>query len=89
MAQLIRGTLLPGLHQERLLFMDKFGKPFLVYLDFSQAANRADTISSTIAIMNTAETQTSNYAVAAGVDLTAQIAAGTAAIAAALADQNS
>ena len=85
MAQLIRGTPLPADHRERLLFMDIFGKRFEVYLDFSQAAMRQATIDSTIADLNTAETQVTTYCAAANLDLTQQLADGASAIAAELA----
>lgn len=88
MAQLIGGTLLVSHQQEKLLFMDKFGKSYIVLINVSQGATRAAKITSTLAMLQTQEDNLTAYASANGHDLTADLAAGAAAIAAAIAAYN-
>jgi hypothetical protein len=85
MAQLIRGTLNPESHTENLFFLDKYGKPFHVVLSMTGGPARADKIASTIAAMTVAEDAVDAYYTQVGQDNTAALAAGAAAMAAALA----
>ena len=85
MAQLIRGTLLTAQHQEKLLFMDCFGKVQEVYLSLVAGPTRADKITSTLASMTASEDAIKAYAATNNIDLTQSLADGAAAIAAALA----
>jgi len=83
MAQFIGGTLKPSLQQEDLLFMDVFGTPFHVMLSVSLGPTREVKIASTVALMTANEEAMTTYATANGHDLTADLAAGATAIAAA------
>ena len=85
MAQMAKAVLLPQRNQEQLIFMDVFGKRLDVYLDLSAGPTRADKIASTLASMNAGEATITAYAAANGHDLTADLAAGTAALSALLA----
>ncbi len=85
MAQLAKAVLLPAQHQEQLIFIDQFGKRFDVFLDLDAGPARADKIASTIASMNAMETTITTYAATNGHDLTADLAAGAASLAAFLA----
>ena len=85
MAQLIRSTILAARHQELLQFMDCFGKAQDVYLSLVSGPARTDKIASTIAAMTFTERVIEAYAVTNSIDLTQSLAAGTAAITAALA----
>ena len=82
MAQLIRGTILPIQHQERLLFMDCFGKRFEVYINIAAGADREATITDKLVMLSSQEDDIKAYALAAGADLTADLANGAEAIAA-------
>lgn len=87
MAEFIRGKLdLPG-QQERLLFMNCFGGRKVVNLSLTSGPSRESKISSTEAEMNAAEDTMKAYAAAQGVDISADLAAGAAAIAAEKAKQ--
>ena len=86
MAQLIRGTMLLAQHQEQLLFADCFGKTQMVYLGLLAGPTRADKIASTVASMTAAEDSIKAYAATNNIDITADLAAGAAAIAAMLAE---
>ena len=85
MAQLAKSLLLPMQHQEQLIFIDIFGKRQDVMLNVSVGPARADKIASTLASLNAAETTITAYAQANNIDLTADLAAGAAALAALLA----
>jgi hypothetical protein len=85
MAQLISSKLLLDKHQEKLSFMDVFGKAQDVYLSVVSGPSRADKITSTIAAMTTAENAVKAWAAANNVDLAAALAAGAEAISAAIA----
>ena len=85
MAQLISSTILAAQHQELLQFMDCFGKAQHVYLSLVSGPSRADKIASTIAAMTATEAAIKTYAATNSIDLTQSLAAGTAAITAALA----
>ena len=82
MSQLAKGIILPTRHQEQLVFFDIFGKRFDVYLNITSGPDRAAKIASTLSSMNATEASIQAYATANGHDLTAAIAAGTAALAA-------
>jgi hypothetical protein len=87
MAQMAKAMLWPQANQEQLIFMDIFGKRFDVYLSLSSGPARADKIAATLAAMNANEAVITAYAAANGHDLTADLAAGAAALAALLAGQ--
>jgi tartrate dehydratase beta subunit/fumarate hydratase class I family protein len=82
MAQLAKAILLPAQHQEQLIFVDAFGKRVDVYLSLSAGPTRADKITSTVDSLNAMEATITAYAAANGHDLTEDLAAGAAAVAA-------
>jgi hypothetical protein len=74
--------MLPAQHQEQLMFVDIFGTRRDVYLDVTAGPDRASKIASTLADMQAVEATITSYAAANGHDLTAELAAGAAALAA-------
>jgi hypothetical protein len=84
MAQLIKGTPIPAQHVEDLFFMDKYGKEYHVTLAMTAGPGRADKVAGMIAKMIIAEDAVDAYYLANGHDTTRDLAAGAAAVNAAL-----
>lgn len=65
-ADIVQTTLLPARMQECIVLMDDYGSTHRLYINVSQAANRATLISAQQATMNERQTQLETYAKANG-----------------------
>lgn len=85
MAQLISSQLIAAQKRVQLVFMDCFGAVRTVSLSILSGPSAADKTTSVLAEMTTAEDAVKAYATANAQDLTEQLAAGQAAVDAAIA----